>query len=117
MALFWGPAGGSSWAYGAVRGCEGLMLRRRARARCAALMGRAAATWVLALVCYFCCTLRVDDAQFQRERPLVSQDLGEGTTEPPKPVVADLSGVAQTGFFRMEECSPGRLRLVSLQAR
>ncbi len=59
----------------------------------------------------------VDDAQFQRERPLVSQDLGEGTTEPPKPVVADLSGVAQTGFFRMEECSLGRLRLVSLQAR
>ena len=93
------------------------MLRRRARARCAALMGRAAATGVLALVWYFCCTLLTSTMRNSNERPLVSQDLGEGTTEPPKPVVADLSGVAQTGFFRMEECSPGRLRLVSLQAR
>ena len=40
------------------------MLRRRARARCAALMGRAAATWVLALVCYFCCTLGASQMRY-----------------------------------------------------
>ena len=101
------PARGGSWArarYGeGVRGLEGFAAATAcARAlRCPygardGVVGDGAGV-------NSCCTYAMLN---RNDGPLAFRRLGRGDyREPPKPVVADLSGVVQTDFLRMEECS------------
>ena len=56
-----------------------------------------------------CCTLRVDARRVCNDIPSSLRRLGRGDyREQPKAGAAELSGVAQTDFLRMEECSQRR---------
>ena len=92
-------------ARGAVR--EGdASLRWRARVF-AAHMERAAVAYMTARMRTLLHLPRVDDARFQREAPRFAS-LERGLQRAAKAGAAELSGVAQTGFLRMEECSRRR---------
>jgi len=116
------PSGSSSWrAVGAcgrafvgvgslrrrARGCDASLLRWRARVRFAALVvPRGDGVWMNARRRAFA-TLRLSSHR-DSNGPSSFAVLEVDYREQPKAVVADLSGVVQTYFLRMEECSQRR---------